>query len=104
MLVENVNGLKTIFGDEYEQYASEQLEMIKDVSARIQGLRMNITGMTEARKEANLLVDLKGQALAYCNNVLPFFDKIRYDVDKLELVVDNKNWPLPKYRELLFTK
>ncbi len=104
MLVENVNGMKAIFGDSFETYASQQLEMIKDVSARIQGLSKNITEMTAARKSANSLATLKEQATAYCNNVIPYFNKIRYDVDKLELVVDNKYWPLPKYRELLFTK
>ena len=104
VLVENVNGLKTIFGDGYEEYASEQIEMIKDVSLRIQGISKNIAEMTKARKQANSLSDLREQAASYCENVIPFFDKIRYDVDKLELVVDNKYWPLPKYREMLFTK
>ena len=104
VLVENVNGLKTIFGEGYEEFASEQIDMIKDVSRRIQGIRKNITAMTAARKEANDLTVLREQAGAYCKNVIPYFDKIRYDVDKLELVVDNKYWPLPKYREMLFTK
>ncbi len=104
MLVENVNGLKTIFGDEYETYASEQIEMIKDVSIRIQRIRKNITEMTAARRAANKMESVRDQAGAYCDTVIPFFDQIRIDVDKLELVVDNKSWPLPKYRELLFTK
>ncbi|MFT6323539.1 MAG: glutamine synthetase, partial [Halieaceae bacterium] len=104
LLVENVNGLKTIFGDEYTQYASEQIEMIKDVSKRIQRIRKNITDMTAARRAANMEEGIRLEAAAYCNNVIPYFEKIRYDVDKLELVVDNKNWPLPKYREMLFTK
>ena len=104
VLVENVNGLKTIFGEGYEEFASEQIEMIKEVSQRIQGIRKNITEMTKARKAANNLTEIRSQAAAYCDNVIPYFDKIRYDVDKLELVVDNKYWPLPKYRELLFTK
>ncbi len=103
-LVENVNGLKTIFGDEFIKYASEQIDMIKDISQHIQDIRKNITDMTTARKAANKMEREKDQAKAYCNNVKPFFEKIRYDVDKLELLVDNKNWPLPKYREMLFTK
>ncbi len=104
MLVENVNGLKTIFGDEFETYASEQIEMIKEVSIRIQNIRKNIASMTQARKAANNLDEVRAQAGAYCDNVIPFFHKIRYDVDKLELLIDNKYWPLPKYREMLFTK
>ena len=104
MLVENVNGLKTIFGDEFETYASEQIKMIKDVSLRIQNISKNIEGMTAARRAANKVEGIRAQAGAYCDTVIPFFDKIRYDVDKLELIVDNKYWPLPKYREMLFTK
>ena len=60
--------------------------------------------MTEARKSANKLESMKDQSVAYCDKVKPYFDEIRYHVDKLELVVDNESWPLPKYRELLFTK
>jgi glutamine synthetase len=102
--VENVNGLKAIFGDEFTAHASEQIEMIKDISKRIQRIRKNITEMTAARKAANNIEDVREQAASYCDDVIPFFEKIRYDVDKLELVVDNKYWPLPKYREMLFTK
>jgi glutamine synthetase len=104
MLVENVNGLKAIFGKEFETYASEQMEMIKDISLRIQNIRKNIVSMTQERKIANKLEDIREQSGAYCEKVKPYFDKIRYDVDKLELVIDNKYWPLPKYREILFTK
>ena len=103
-LVENVNGLKAIFGDEYTKYASEQIEMIKEISKRVQSIRKNITEMTAARKAANKMENERDSANSYCDNVKPFFDKIRYSVDKLELVVDNKYWPLPKYREMLFTK
>jgi glutamine synthetase len=60
--------------------------------------------MTAARKAANNMEGIRDQAKSYCNDVIPFFEKIRYDVDKLELVIDNKYWPLPKYREMLFTK
>jgi len=104
LLVENVNGLKTIFGDDFEKYASEQIEMVKEVSLRIQNIRKNITAMTQARKEANTTEGIRKQAGEYCENVIPYFEKIRYDVDKLELLIDNKDWPLPKYREMLFTK
>lgn len=104
VLIQNVNGLKEIFGKDFETYASEQMGMVKEVSVRIQNIRKNITAMTAARKEANTIENIREQAGAYCDNVIPFFDKIRYDVDKLELLIDNKYWPLPKYREILFTK
>lgn len=104
VLIENVKGLKDIFGDSYEEHASEQIGMLKEVSLRVQQIKKNITEMTQARRDANALTLVRDQAAAYCNNVIPYFEKIRYDVDKLELIVDNKYWPLPKYRELLFTK
>ena len=59
--------------------------------------------MIEKRKQANALEDNYAKALAYCNEVKPFFDRIRYHCDKLELLVDNSLWPLAKYRELLFS-
>jgi glutamine synthetase len=60
--------------------------------------------MTEERKKANEIIDEDKRADAYCNKVRPYFEKIRNDVDKLELLVDDEDWPLPKYRELLFLK
>jgi glutamine synthetase len=60
--------------------------------------------MTEARKSANAIEDTREKAKAYCNEVRPFIDKIRYHVDKLELMIDDADWPLPKYRELLFLR
>jgi glutamine synthetase len=58
--------------------------------------------MVDARKVANKIEDATERAFSYERNVMPFFDQIRYHVDKLELIVDNELWPLPKYRELLF--
>jgi glutamine synthetase len=58
--------------------------------------------MTDARKVANKLTDIREKAFAYCDTVKEKFDKIRYHVDKLELIVDDSLWPLPKYREMLF--
>lgn len=104
MLVENVNGLKSIFGEEFKKYAGEQIEMIKEISNRVHSIRENIAEMTQQRKNANAKEEVRDQAEAYCTEVIPYFEKIRYEVDKLELIVDNKYWPLPKYRELLFTK
>ena len=60
--------------------------------------------MVDARRTANKIEDARERAIAYCDEVKPFFDTIRYEVDKLELMVDDENWPLPKFRELLFTR
>ena len=80
------------------------LEYIREMSLHIQQVQMLVEEMTEARKTANALEDTREKAKAYCHQVRPFLDQIRYHVDKLELMIDDADWPLPKYRELLFLK
>jgi glutamine synthetase len=63
-----------------------------------------VDDMIEARKKANNLEDARDKAIAYCDKVKPFLEKIRYHADKLELLVDDELWPLPKMRELMFTR
>lgn len=105
MLVDNVSGLKQILsGSEFTKVASPQLDMIKEISEHIAVIKKNVEEMTEARKKANTIEDHRKQAMAYCHEVKAHFETIRYHVDKLELIVDDESWPLPKYRELLFTK
>lgn len=105
MLVDNVSGLKNIFDNaEYKKIATPQLEVIKEISEHVAVVKKNVEDMVEERKKANNISDHKKQAEAYCNKVKAHFDEIRYHVDKLELIVDDEQWPLPKYRELLFTK
>ncbi len=104
-LVENVRGLKEIFGAaEFKKASTIQLEMITAISDHINTIKTKVDEMTEARKKANSITDVKKQAVEYCEKVKAYFDDIRYHVDKLELLVDDESWPLPKYRELLFTK
>ncbi|MBC7884484.1 MAG: glutamine synthetase III [Saprospiraceae bacterium] len=103
-LLANVKGLKEIFGDEYTKYASEQLNMIKEISGYIGSIKSNVDKMTEERKKANKIDHADKRAEVYCKSVKPFFDDIRYACDKLELLVDDELWPLTKYRELLFTR
>ncbi len=67
-------------------------------------LNAKLHAMMDARKEANALESVEKMAYAYCDNVKPYFDEIRYHADKLELMVDNELWTLTKYRELLFTR
>ena len=102
-LIENVKGLKEIFGKGFEQYAKEQIDLIQKISSHIAGINSKIEKMTEERKKANKF-DGQKNADAYCDKVKPFFEEIRYHCDKLELMVDDNLWPLTKYRELLFTR
>ena len=105
IIIENVKGLKELFSDkEYKALAEQQLLVIKEISERIGKLRLMIHDMTEARKKVNASSTSRDLAIGYCEQVLPFFEKIRYEVDKLELIVSDELWPLPKYRELLFLR
>jgi len=104
ILINNVRGLKDIYGNDFKKYASEQLILIKDISTNIESINSGVTKMINERKKANVIKESINKAEAYCNKVKPFFDKIRYNCDKLELLIDDELWPLPKYRELLFTR
>jgi len=88
----------------FNDVAKEQLEMIKDISGRISKILSSKEAMTQARKSANALEDVREKAIAYYDNVKPYFDVIRYESDKLELMIDDEQWPLPKFREMLFTR
>ncbi|MCX8149111.1 glutamine synthetase III [Thermaurantimonas aggregans] len=104
-LIENVRSLKEILSpEEFEIVAKEQLEMIREISKRVSTIIALKDEMIETRKVCNKIEDAEARAIAYCEKVLPFFQKIRYEVDKLELLIDDQLWPLPKYRELLFSK
>ncbi|MFH0759036.1 MAG: glutamine synthetase III [Bacteroidota bacterium] len=102
-LVENVLGLKQIYGEEYIQLAGNRMDLIKEISEHVTAIKMGVNDMVEARKVANKLGDEKEKAKQYSKTVVPYLEKIRYHIDKLELVVDDEIWPLPKYRELLFS-
>ncbi|MCF4102046.1 glutamine synthetase III [Gillisia sp. M10.2A] len=104
ILIENVRGLKEIFESDFEKHSKEQLSIIKEISNHIENINADVTDMIEQRKRANVIEDAEKRAFAYCDDVKPFFEKIRYHCDKLELLVDDELWPLTKYRELLFTR
>lgn len=104
-LIENVRGLKEIMSpSDFKKNAQIQLEMINEISEHIFIIKTKVDEMTESRKKANAISNAKKQAVDYCEKVKSYFDVIRYHVDKLELLIDDESWPLPKYRELLFTK
>tara|TARA_B100000795_G_scaffold121970_1_gene90771 strand:+ start:7940 stop:10123 length:2184 start_codon:yes stop_codon:yes gene_type:complete len=104
VLIENVQGLKDIYGKEFKKLAKEQMNLIEAISNHIENINSGITNMINARKKANKIDDSEKRAIAYCDKIKPFFDEIRYHCDKLELLVDDEIWPLTKYRELLFTR
>lgn len=105
MLVDNVAGMKTFMSAaDFKKTTDAQIEMIKEISEHIAVINGDTYKMIEERKKANNLDSPKKQAHAYCDKVKPFFDTIRYHADKLELMVDDEMWPLPKYRELLNLK
>jgi glutamine synthetase len=104
ILVNNVKGLKDVFGDEYKTLAGNRLEIIREISEHVTAIKTMVNGMIEARKAANKIEDTVELAFAYDSTVRPFIAKIRYHIDKLELIIDDELWPLPKYREMLFNR
>ncbi|MEZ4853675.1 glutamine synthetase III [Flavobacterium sp.] len=103
-LIDNVKGLKEIFGKDFEKLAKEQMSLIKEISEHIEGINSKVEAMIEERKKANNSTNVEKMAEAYCNKVKPYFEEIRYHTDKLELLVDDEMWTLVKYRELLFVR
>lgn len=99
-LVNNVKGLKEI-GLDAKTYES-QLDIIQRISEHVNLVKKGVDAMTEERKKANKLTDVRKMAAAYDDKVKPYFDTIRYNIEKLERIVDDSVWPMPKYRELLF--
>jgi glutamine synthetase len=104
-LIDNVEGLYNIFDKkEASDLAATQTALLKDISLHMSAIKTKSLNMLEERKKANLVDDTKEKALAYCDKVKPYFDEIKYHSDKLELLIDDEIWPLPKLRELLFTR
>ena len=101
-LIENVKGLKDI-GLPKESYQA-QLNIIDVISRHVNAISSNVEAMINARKEANAIESMHARAVAYCDSVKPYFETIRYHADKLELIVDDQLWVLPKYREMLFLR
>lgn len=105
MLLENVRYMKEVFTDaEFEEMASGRKNLIKEIGRHVSTIKAKVNDMVEARKKANVIDDVIEKAKAYDETVFPYLADIRYHIDKLELVVDNELWPLPKYRELLFIR
>ncbi|HUH19617.1 glutamine synthetase III [Albibacterium sp.] len=101
-IINNVKGLKDI-GFDKDSYEA-QILIIEELSKHINFIKKNVYEMIEERKKANVIKDSREKAIAYDEKVKAYFDPIRYHVDKLELLIDDAIWPLPKFRELLFIK
>ena len=102
-LIENVRGLKEIYGNDFKKHATEQMSIIERISEHVAAINSGVTSMISSRKKANEINDPHKKAIEYSKKVLTKMDLIRYHCDKLELLVDNTLWPLAKYRELLFS-
>ncbi len=102
-LIRNILGIKEI--GLKEPAFSNQRSILERISEHISEISVQVSQMIEARKKANVLTDTRAKAIAYCDDVKgAYFDKIRYHVDKLEVLVDDSEWLLPKYREILFLR
>jgi len=105
ILIENLRGMKELISQgEFEELCRPQLDAVRKISHHIAQIQILVNNMIEARKKANAITDIFEKAQCYDQKVKPFFEEIRDHVDKLEMICDDKIWPLPKYRELLFIR
>jgi glutamine synthetase len=102
VLIENVKGLKEIFGADYMQYCSSEIATLKKISTYINNVSADVEALVEARKVANRVEDIAMRAKMYSHQVKDMMDNVRLSADNLEMLIDDEVWPLPKYRELLF--
>ena len=103
-LTDNVHKLREIFGEEAMELSDENIKLIREISMRTKNITSKVQKMVDARKIANRIECQRERAIAYHDTVAPYLEDIRYDIDKLEMVIDDEIWPLPKYRELLFIR
>ncbi len=105
LLLDNVYKIKELFsGSRAEKIAAQDLSSIESISDHITAIKEDVAAMIDARRKANKIESERSKAIAYHDEVAPKMETIRYHIDKLELMVDNEIWPLPKYRELLFIR
>jgi len=104
-LIQNVQGLISVLGETTGREAAKtQIELVSKISEHLNSMKAHADKMLDARKKANSIEHAEDKAIAYCDNVKVHFDDIRYHADKLELLVDDELWPMPKFREMLFTR
>jgi glutamine synthetase len=104
-LVDNVIKMRQLFvGDKGDRMTEENVKLVEEISERMMFISEQVGALVEARKEVNKIEREREKAVAYHDRIAPMLEEIRYQIDKLELIVDNEMWPLPKYRELLFVR
>jgi glutamine synthetase len=101
ILIQNVQGLKGLFGDKADEMIIPQMRALEKISRHVKEINVKVYQMIDERKKANAIEDIVSRAEEYCQNVLPFLNNIRYHIDKLEMIIDDELWSMPKYRELL---
>ena len=102
VLIENVRGVKEIFGEEYTALCASEVATLRKISLFINRMTKDVEALVAARKKANRIEDIATRAKVYSHEVKDLMDKVRYSADHLEMLIDDEMWPLPKYRELLF--
>ena len=104
-LIENIQGIKSILPKaEAENATRMQVKLLKEISEHVNKVKTMVDEMIEERKKANSIRNSRDRAIAYCDKVKPYFENIKYHVDKIEMSIDDELWPLPKLREMLFTR
>ena len=104
-LIDNVYKMKELFpAEKASQLSAENMKLIEEIARRTIFITEHVDAMVEARKVANKIESEREKAIAYHDTIAPMLEEIRYHIDKLELIVDNQMWTLPKYRELLFIR
>ena len=104
-LIDNVYKMKELFpAEKASQLSAENMKLIEEIARRTIFITEHVNAMVEARKVANKIESEREKAIAYHDTIAPMLEEIRYHIDKLELIVDNQMWTLPKYRELLFIR
>jgi glutamine synthetase len=104
-LAKNVQNMYDIFPEnEASNLTARNKEIIKEIAERTQSIETGVEELVNARKVANKIEDARERAIAYHDTVAPKMEEIRYQIDKLELIVSDELWTLPKYRELLFIR
>lgn len=104
ILLKNIKGMVDVYGKDAKKMTSTQYQLLEQSVIRLNELKKCCDSMLEERKKANKIENAEKKAFAYCDKVKPYFQEIKYNSDKLELLIEDELWPLPKLRELIFTK
>lgn len=102
ILIKSIKGCKDVFGEEYKDLCKADMDTYRNISGFVNNISADVANLVEARKKANRVENMAERAYLYSTEVKNEMDKVRYNADHLEMLVDDELWPLPKYRELLF--